>query len=568
MRAIIRKLELPNLDANHWHRRVINTNFNCINGQQVEYQGDALVSESDRTHTIEFEFQTHPLSPVSVQIPLSVSVTSSVRLRTNDQLVGWFELSGSKAQPYVLHCVSADVTEQTLPNKGSRFELSVSHAEENGTMTILLGDDLGEQKARVVQEWTWLYALPSIGFFTLAWGSMLGLAILSVVNIRAFGDKFRFYAVATTVGAWILTVLGISDLAKVPLRALMRQFYAWTNHYRAVSLMALTLLFVLIGIGTSRAIYGMTVRQRYARLIYKAMEQGPDQDEEIRRAFVLLPWRREAQYLFERRAWGLREDMNGFRHYIRSFVSEADVRQAATSASSYSDLPFYLDKSSDSAFSDPVVWYSSILPEADDEGQDAMKQMALSVLSTRTGDSDAEAKIMRTCLRLAIVQRDEEKSKESALELGGLLSQFTNYERVATTQTYQVACDLLACYYVAHCQSDAASEWFRKELETRDRQRTVGDLPLWHRPPEKLMLYHMFLAEVNATDTNEVRAIRLLRYRGESGECEPYESKFEEAIFNKNPGFHDKEAWLKGTVLDGRLNAVIQNTLLDRGWRY
>ena len=184
------------------------------------------------------------------------------------------------------------------------------------------------------------------------------------------------------------------------------------------------------------------------------------------------------------------------------------------------------------------------------------------------GDDNAEAKILRTRLRLAVVQRDPDKAKETASELRNLLTQYASYKNVATTQTFQMACDILACYYIVHCESRDASEMFRKELDARDRQQAVSDIPLWHRPPEKLRLYHMFMSQTNATGTNVEKARELLEYRGSHDECEPYQKEFEATIFKDYRKYQDTAGWLKGTVLDANLNTIIKNNMLERGWRY
>ena len=238
------------------------------------------------------------------------------------------------------------------------------------------------------------------------------------------------------------------------------------------------------------------------------MEQGPDQDQAISRAFVLIPWRKEAQVLFERRAWRLRDsnDMGGFRQYVRDFVSRSEVKQAVANVSSRRDLPFYLDKTTDSAFNDPVIWYASILPEGEEEKQHPLKEFAISVLSARDADSDAEAKILRTYLRLALNDKGEEGERIN--ELRRLLTQYASYKNAAATQTYQMGCDILACYYIKNCRPNEATYWFGKELEARDRQQSAGNV-LWQRPPEKLKLYQMFLLKMKATGENVKEARKL-----------------------------------------------------------
>ncbi|HKR58158.1 MAG TPA: hypothetical protein VJS64_00390 [Pyrinomonadaceae bacterium] len=609
MKATIKELEPASLDAYQWRRAVIDNTFSTIDGRAIEYQGDALISEAAQSHSLEFEFKTHTVSPAHLQIPLSVSVPATARLRVNGQLVGTFDLAASKDRAPLLHSLAANVSNETQPHRISRLRLRLSYGEQAGRATILLGDDDGEQRPKVLQQWSWRYALQPLAFFILAWGTILGLAILVFVNIRSFGDTFRFYGVITMIAAWGCSVLGISDLAKIPFWSLLRKLYGKTRRYRAVSLTTLTLLFVVVSAGTAAVVYCLRIHQNYSNLIFKAMamNDGPDRDETITRAFVLSPWRKEAQSLFERRAWTFRNnDMTAFREHIRKFVSRPDVKQAVLQASSFDELPLYFDTNSNSAFGDPVVWYASLLPEADEDKEYSFTQMAVAILSKNKTDDDAEAKILLTVLRLGFAQREKRKKNASeeervqkerlegeiVNELRGLLTQYNTFKDAGATQTYQVGCDMLACYYIVHCQPKDASQWFDRELKARDHQQTATSLPLWQRPPEKLRLYHMFHMHKKASGTNVEAADADLDSEGiaekcreaktndeiarclldwdDHGKCEsPYKKEFEVTIFpSHDKKYQDEAAWLKGTVLEpGKLETLI-NTLLIRGWRY
>lgn len=571
MEARVTELNIRSIDPNQWHREVISAIYKSLDGPSVNYDGEVLRSESQQTSIIEFEFKTHPFSPANIQIPLSVSAPASVRVRVNDQLAAALEL-GTLKDTVVLHVLEVNVTKETEPRKFSRLGLRVSFGGHTGSTTLLLGDDKGERKPCVRQEWSWRYALQSLAFFALACANILGLAILLLVHIRALGDTLRLYAVVTMVGAWCCGVLGISDLAKIPFWSILRKLYSRTRPYRTVSLGALVLLSLLVGSGTGIVFCCLRIRQHYSDLISRAMamDQGPAQDAVIRQAFVLQPWRREAQMLFERRAWFLRrDDTKGFRQHVRQFVSEADVKQAIASSSTRRDLPFYFDKDADSAFNDPILWYASLLPEADEGQQHAFEQMAVDILDARNATDDAEAKILRTYLLIGIAIRTNNEAAESehVAELQGLLSQYGSYQKVSATQTYQMGCDRLGSYNVMNCRPEEASKWFGRELDARSKEQLASDLPLWQRPPEKLVLYHMFLHEINSPGSNEQNATTLLQ--GNFGCEHPYEKDFEAAVFARYPAYQKLPEWFKGTVLLDRSSFdPIINRLLNRGWRY
>src|SRR6185436_14617252 len=136
------------------------------------------------------------------------------------------------------------------------------------------------------------------------------------------------------------------------------------------------------------------------------------------------------------------------------------------------------------------------------------------LLSARDGDGNAEAKILRTYLLLGFAQRArikaqgidivkaEANERKKVDELRSLLTEYLSYSDVVATQTYQMGCDILGCFYILHCQPVEASQWFNRELDARSKQQIASDLPIWQRPPEKLRLYHMFLAKIKTLQTS------------------------------------------------------------------
>ena len=94
-RGITRDLETAGIDPTAWRSQALDTTFSAVNGQQLTYRGDALVSQPAETQSLEFEFKTYPLASVTVQLSVLLSNPASVRLYVNNQVVDRFELTTS-----------------------------------------------------------------------------------------------------------------------------------------------------------------------------------------------------------------------------------------------------------------------------------------------------------------------------------------------------------------------------------------------------------------------------------------------------------------------------------------
>jgi hypothetical protein len=593
MKPSQRRLEPGGVDGDQWQRQFVDISFTS-NDREMKYQGYVLVSLPGPAHTLEFEFKTSALRPAEIDIPLRFSSNASVGLFINDELIKTFEFPASQEPTLLIQHLTMNVTKWTEPRETSRLRLVISYNSQQATTTVLLGDARSELGPGVGQKWIWSYAFQSLLFFALAWSCIVGLAILILAHIQPLGDTFRFYAVLIAVLTWIAGVIGLPDVAKIPLRPMLRRLYSKTRSSsdassllrsrRVVWLFSLFLSFVLVSCGVGVVVYCLSIRQYYSSLIHRALEESNKdaRDITIRQALSLLPWRKEAQMFFESEAYKQRdaEDMSEFREYIRKFEMDQDVKQAIIKAPDSDHLPFCLTKSRSTAFlSDPVVWYANTIIEGEGFTETPLMNEAISLLTTRK-DPVAQIQLRNMKLGQMLANEDVKDSEldNGANELRELLEQ--NYNSRGTHE-YQAACDTLAGYYLRTCDPEAASknlekaaEWYKKELSARKHQTSHNGEPLWLRPPDKLVLFYMFGSRWKMTGESATNARCLLDFNAckdpieETKPCD-FESTFDKELASPNADYQKESTWTKGTVRDAnlKLSLVIEDSL-KKGWRY
>jgi hypothetical protein len=585
-------VEPSSLDAHSWQRRVIHCSIN-LQGQVRDFAGEVLVaSPPSQGHVIEFEVETGLSRTAEVTIPLWVNVDASLTLFVNGQSVRVDAVKGSGTDTSEVYLLRSDLTAWTEVRKTARLRLLIVYRDGLGTATLPVEyDERFPLHPTLTQVWSWKSALQPLMFSAFAWGCIVGLAIIFFSQWRSLGDKLRYYAVLSMVGAWVGGVLGIPDLAKIPLWPLLRRLYSLTHPHRGTALLALSLFFLAISLPAGRVVYCLYSRQHYANLIERALRKEQGGGETIRRAFVWLPWRKEAQALFEVNAYTARhpgsalsatqpEFMKPYRKYVSDFVGNSDVKKAVAQVLASPKPSCCLDANDTVAFSDPVIWYASILPES--ESNDTGITEAIRYLSNYYGTNIGEARLLRLSLQL---YRDQQQGEEAQASHDATELQVALNGATKGTFTYQFASDYLGSYYVRMCNYDDAYKAFASELDARVDQsqlqlRLRPNSPLWGRPLQKLILPYMFLlCDPEMKHTEETcpnvqkddyfrRAKELLD--AYALPCDhPFKQEFKEWLLEWYPSFQKWEAWLKGTLLDPaiKIDQYISQSL-DEGWRY
>ena len=579
------RIESVDFERDQWQKQLVDVRVSD-GDRLIDYQGYVLTSTADTAHAITFAFKTSALRPAEIDLPLQFSARASVRLFVNDELIETLEFSQSH-EPSFIHHLIKDITRWTESRESSQLQLLISYFGQEATTTVLLGDQNSELQPKLLQKWSWPYSLQSLSFFAFAWSGIVGLAIILLAHLQPLGDTFRFYAVLFAVISWVAGVLGLPDAARIPLRSMLRRLYSKANSKssrsssfykgrRVLWLVSLFLISVIVDSGAGAVVYCLSIRQYYSTLIHKALEESDPvaKQARIRQALSLLPWRKEAQMLFEREAYGLRdlEDMGNFRKYIREFALDQNVKQAIRNAPAEDQLPFCLTKSAGSTFlNDPVIWYASTIIEGEGDHEKQLMNEAISILATRK-DPAAQIQLQKSELELVLANEEADDS-EVDKKADALRKQLEQKYESRGTYVYQSACDTLAFYYLRNCDREMAAKWYGEELSARKHQSNESE-PRWLRPPDKLLLFYMFGSYWNMKGEGVGMASCLLQ----NGTCNPpvseedrcdFKPMFEERLRNPNKDYQDESAWTKNTIRENglKLSGAVEISL-QKGWRY
>jgi hypothetical protein len=403
-----------------------------------------------------------------------------------------------------------------------------------------------------------------------------------LAHFDMFDEARRSYSAVVAGLLWLAGVLGIPDLAHIPIQRKLRQIYAatwsdsrahslWTRWRRGLAIVALLLLLFPMARAIVTIVECYSIHHDYTRLIRRGLQRDPRAMEDgILPALVLSPWRKEAQILFEQYAYGhrVRHDMNEFREVIWKFAQCEELKTAVTIAPLPDHLPVSLSGPSE-VLNDPVVWYTSIIVEAEGVHESKMLETAVSILERRkTGE--AEIQLANFDLELNSEQDAEDAVvKQKADQLANVLKESS--DKYVGTHVFQAGCDTLAGYYLSCCDKDKAAYWYERELDARRGNR--DDKIRWHRPPGKLMLYHMFALRGGSWRYSQAEAINWARCLLNNKECEDSQGDCDfrrefANIIKKYEDFTKPEEWEKGAIPPDKDLSPYFEEMLGTGWRY
>jgi hypothetical protein len=432
----------------------------------------------------------------------------------------------------------------------------------------------------MIQRWTTGYAISSVLYFGLAWATILAFAIVILANFRIQNELLRYYAVVATCVTWIAGLIGIPDLARIPVRGWIRQLFGATQsdsstflrrRRRSLTLVLLAIVFLASTAEVRQILSSYRMQQRYSSLIREGLQT--DDLRPVLTALALAPWRREAQVLVEKSAWlgRTQPDSEGgpFRLIAASLAANPTVEYAILHAPSRDHLPSYLDASS-YRLNNPLVWYASIIIEGEGFHEETLVKEAITLLRQ---SEDQESALLLQTLVITHPTKDKDGGDlqyRQVTELEKQLSSAGLSETVRSTHTYLFACDALFGYHLAVCDKDAATKWFTLELTARELHRLNEDT-LWLRPPEKFLAFYIFALygdwRDGGVDLHGAGALRAAHLTHRSN-CD-YRAEFNKEIRPSYRQFEHIENWRKGTVLAqlSQINEYIESSL-SKGWRY
>lgn len=585
--------DIDSLTAHNIPRELIDGN------QAIIYNGTALTTKEAGSATVKFEFKTDSVRNVEIDIPFFLSVDAHLTARVNDSEIQLQQstLTAEQNGKPILHRLIENITIQTRPQVGSHLQLIFSFAA-TGTVTILNSGTDPSMQPVLNRTWASRDSWPALAFFVMTWLTILFLLIIIVAWAIPATNEYKVWAVFLVLAPWLVSVLGVSDLIKVKIRDWVRWLFVKSAKKRPPVFAVLGILFVAATVSTIAIVHSLSVHYRYTRLIETAIQKTSDED--LRRAFVLQPWRKEAQVLFESRA-SVAAKTGNFRDYVKGFVDDQDIAAAVERERIRESPPLTINTDVAGAYNDPVVWYASLLPQAEEESDSCRKEKAISILSSREQPGDVRAKLLKSVIHLNLVRlskQDFEEDKDSD-ELRQFLSGHSE-PWIAKTHEYQLAWDTVGQNALSRCirateaqqqpgldeakrlqlakdmelQLQHAIESFRQVLEARiaTKEQLSGGEPLWVRPPGHLLLRWIF--KYSGSEGKDKDAKQIKENEGlDWGKCDKFEDTFKKQVF-EDPryaqfGKTGESGWLQGTVLEeGKAVSYIRDTLLSAGWRF
>ena len=526
-------------------------------GRLFDFRGEVLSSIPDGdTPVLDALIVSSAIRPAFLSVPVAFTCAGTIEIQIDGVLAATATVPTPPPGEPIFKRILIDLSSWLAGRKNSRLRIVFRFAERGGTATVFVDSSEPSLSITLEQPWLCSHVAYAVTFLALQWITMFAILIIVAANIPWFNEEWESYAFLGTAVIWLASVLGIADLAKLPIKQLVRQVLGWSLKNRRLASLILGGLAFLSVAATVPIVYCVTTRARYARLIE---EYSLDMNDPapLADAFALVPWRTEARFLIERHAWLLRRDKghDPFRSYVRSFVLSRQAAEALTriGTRSHCFCVYHVDKN----VIGPVEWFASMMPEGDREGEDKLCRQAIDLLKRTPG---TQSEILRRTMEFDIAT-DKNSTDRALSRIQTLLRE--PEEEAREDEFFQVGADHLAQADLADCSQNEALDWFKTILEIRMRARKGDHAIEWLRPPEKLLIYYMYLGFAGRTNPSVVEAMAVL------DKCSGFHEKFKTQIYDAYAPFKDPDAWTEGTPFDPNLKMMeYVNNQLPKGWRY
>jgi hypothetical protein len=579
-----------------WKETQIGAYIDRDNIKQVSICNVIKSVESQTHHNISFTLTTKAYIPVRICIPVFSAANGKVILSIDGNKIKTFDLRATDTKTPEITLIEREISRSTEKVQQTKIKLQFVLEEEEKVSIILNSSEPGLVPG-MIQKWNFSYFAKAVLFFVFINALILGVGGLVAAHLRTVNASLQFYLVLITAAGWLLGVLGITDLLKIPFQQKIRALYSKTFQKRTRWLIALGTLCLIVYIGVGFVAYSMWRRQTYTNLVRQAIN-NPDNNEFPIKAFKMMPWRREAQLLIEGRMFVARNrDMKVYRNIVREFVDDVEVKEAIEKASDNKSAPLYLIQDEDT-LDIPAVWFAGLTGERDEEGESAMNES----IERLSKYKDKYSTIQRLALELSNLagklndKSDNQPTLRQIRQNADILEEIVNeIEQSSNTKMlhsfyYQLACDTIAVSYINLCvykhkQDECLSKitsYFQKEITARKNALKNKNKPIWFRPPEKLVLYYLFTLDKNPNkggistpgEEEATKAKEFIVYcycqtedKASWSDEKCYEESMKNQVIDQFGDFQDPKAWLEGTSTIENVKNEIEKSI-ETGWRY
>ena len=570
---ISRELEPVLDDTGTWARTNLQVPLTTRRGVGARYSGSVLRPQAGTGSRLQFLCKTTALRPARVRIPICVNAETVVKVFVDDHFTRQVTLKPGAAGSFMLRILAQDVTPWTEAREVAVVQLQFSSGNQSDSPFILLSDEQPQCRPLLLQRrgrrYTWMSAL----YFFLAWANLLTLSVVALATFETHQEALGNYAVLGTCLVWLAGLLGLPDLARIPVRAWVRRTFAATHpvnsgllgrRRRQLAMVVLVGVLALSGVPFTQVMSCSWVRHQYTRLIDEAQESSTNVNPAALAALRLAPWRKEAQILVEKAVFAERAGGESFRQVAATLSDDTDVYKVIEQAARLNRPPGYL-KAKSPAVGNPVVWYASVIIEGETENDTKQLDKAKSLLQL---NADPESQLLLDTLKFAYFPSDGDGDEQEKL-VKTLETQLFGPHKpqgyLLSTHAYLFACDSLFHYHLQGCEKDAALKCLEAELSARAR---ADDRTLWLRPPDKFTAFHIFRNYGGMNDptfthgnmgTKEAKKL--------IDACPDFLPDFNQ--IHAFQTFSTREGWERNTVFaEGFVLRERINNLLAEGWRY
>lgn len=571
---------VENPDAKLWRRSFVK--FEAVDsvGRKLTYNGEVL-EPTESPAPLTLSVRASVLRPSFLQVPLRAETDLDLEMRCEDRFAcrHSVKLDATSATSSAIRSLNFETTDCTVSTADAQLRLIFTPTNVSKSITVLLTGKEPDYELALIQPFAPGYFAAAASFYILSWLVILSAAFI----VSVMGRKFEAYVATGAVLTLLLAWLGFPGLDKLPVREYLRKTFSKARINLGPSLACLAVLALVtcsyagyIGLGVLR-------RLSYSNLIHDQLEAGDSlgqNDVQLRRAFAMVPWRKEAPAIFEARVRRLREnpDEKYFRDYVRSFAHDKKVRDAISQAAT-SGLPYYLRDSQTTEMRDasgpyiinPVVWYAAILPDGEDTVSNSTTErtQAVGLLSVAASKGSHEAALYKAWLEVSLAYNTPKRSEL----ISELEKEFRSFGReLRNREVYQVVADTLACDAIDNNRQDEAIQLFRDELRARKGTTRIP----WLRPPQKSRLYWMFFVFAiqdgrvgNLADNRLEAAKERLESNAFGVRLRNEVYKIEEFKSFQDPAYWDAGVFsLRDQQHENTTRELIDKEMLPYGWRY
>jgi hypothetical protein len=552
-------------------------------------------------YRLKFSTQTKAYKPVILGIALFSNSACEAQLYINGSNIDSLNLlaldnANEEITKEKISYLKKDISIWTEKKFETEFELRFFLKNDQKVFVVFSSDD-EEMNPKVTQSWDTFYSTNALLFFILFNLIIFGFGIVIASHTNGLNSTLGFFAIIISTVVYISGVLGLTDLFKIPYQQKIRLLYSLTYKKRTIWISLLILIFSFTYTFVGFIGYSMVKRKQYSDLIEKAISNENDPTPLIE-ALAQEPWQKEAQFLTERYVRiKRRTDMNDYRSFIRFLISNPKIIEAIKSIKDKNSLPVYL-VNDEATRNDPRVWFASLIAESKKGEADESVLEAINILANIDGtDAIVQRLYFDQYLLTQKINKninlDESQKKfiENTKQLESIVEDMDKPENSAAKSSYfyQLACDIVATSYTKICDfgvpdcTEKIFYYYNKEIFARkDQLDRNPNIPIWIRPPDKLMLYQLFALEADfipdprRSNDGENHA-KVEKENIEYFYCEELRKKgqhcpsnpIRELIINDKTEFLVFSKWLNCTSSGENVKEQIQKSLLNKeGWRY